>query len=53
MDLTRATDYHPSDPDPQMAPYADTVISPGACGPYRLEPLGDAEVKVLKSYVRA
>jgi mannose-6-phosphate isomerase class I len=33
--------------------YAETVIIPGACGPYRLEPLGDAEVKVVKSYVRA
>lgn len=33
--------------------YAETVIVPGACGPYRLEPLGDAEVKVVKSYVRA
>ena len=32
--------------------YAETVIMPGACGPYRLEPLGDAEVKVVKSYVR-
>jgi len=33
--------------------YAETVIVPGACGAYRLEPLGDAEVKVVKSYVRA
>ena len=33
--------------------YAETVIIPGACGPYRLEPLGDEEVKVVKSYVRA
>src|SRR4030095_7610360 len=33
--------------------YAETVILPGACGPYRLEPLGEAEVKVVKSYVRA
>ena len=33
--------------------YAETVIIPGACGPYRLEPLGEAEVKVVKSYVRA
>jgi mannose-6-phosphate isomerase class I len=33
--------------------YAETIIIPGACGPYRLEPLGDAEVKVVKSYVRA
>jgi mannose-6-phosphate isomerase class I len=33
--------------------YAETVIIPGACGPYRLEPIGDAEVKVVKSYVRA
>ena len=32
--------------------YAETVIIPGACGPYRLEPLGDAEVKVVKSYIR-
>lgn len=32
--------------------YAETVIIPGACGSYRLEPLGDAEVKVVKSYVR-
>jgi len=32
--------------------YAETVIIPGACGPYRLDPLGDAEVKVVKSYVR-
>lgn len=53
MELTRATGYRPYDPDPQMAPYADTVTSPGACGPYPLEPLGDAEAKVLKRYVRA
>jgi mannose-6-phosphate isomerase class I len=33
--------------------YAETVIIPGACGPYRLEPFGDAEVKVVKSYVPA
>lgn len=33
--------------------YAETVIVPAACGSYRLEPLGDAEVKVVKSYVRA
>ena len=33
--------------------YAETFIIPGACGPYRLEPLGDTEVKVVKSYVRA
>jgi len=33
--------------------YAETVMIPGACGPYRLEPIGDAEVKVVKSYVRA
>jgi mannose-6-phosphate isomerase class I len=33
--------------------YAETVIIPGACGPYRLEPLGDGEVKVVKSYVSA
>jgi mannose-6-phosphate isomerase class I len=33
--------------------YAETVIIPGACGPYRLEPIGEAEVKVVKSYVRA
>jgi mannose-6-phosphate isomerase class I len=33
--------------------YAETVIIPGACGPYRLEPIGRAEVKVVKSYVRA
>jgi uncharacterized protein YjlB len=33
--------------------YAETVIIPGACGAYRLEPLGDAEVKVVKGYVRA
>jgi mannose-6-phosphate isomerase class I len=32
--------------------YAETVIIPGACGPYRLEPIGAAEVKVVKSYVR-
>jgi hypothetical protein len=32
--------------------YAETVIIPGACGLYRLEPIGDAEVKVVKSYVR-
>ena len=32
--------------------YAETVIIPGACGSYRLEPLGDGEVKVVKSYVR-
>ena len=32
--------------------YAETVIIPSACGSYRLEPLGDAEVKVVKSYVR-
>jgi hypothetical protein len=33
--------------------YAETAIIPGACGPYRLEPIGEAEVKVVKSYVRA
>jgi len=33
--------------------YAETVIVPGACGPYRLEPLGEAEVKVVKAYVRS
>ena len=33
--------------------YAETVIIPGDCGPYRLEPIGEAEVKVVKSYVRA
>jgi mannose-6-phosphate isomerase class I len=33
--------------------YAETGIVPGACGPYRLEPLGAGEVKVVKSYVRA
>jgi mannose-6-phosphate isomerase class I len=33
--------------------YAETVIIPAACGRYRLEPLGDVEVKVVKSYVRA
>jgi mannose-6-phosphate isomerase class I len=33
--------------------YAETVIIPAACGPYRLEPIGEAEVKVVKSYVRA
>ncbi len=33
--------------------YAETAIIPGACGPYRLAPIGDAEVKVVKSYVRA
>jgi mannose-6-phosphate isomerase class I len=33
--------------------YAETVIIPGACGPYWLEPIGEAEVKVVKSYVRA
>jgi mannose-6-phosphate isomerase class I len=33
--------------------YAETIIIPGACGPYRLEPIGEAEVKVVKSYVRA
>ena len=33
--------------------YAETAIIPGACGLYRLEPLGDGEVKVVKSYVRA
>ena len=33
--------------------YAETAIIPGACGAYRLEPLGDSEVKVVKSYVRA
>jgi hypothetical protein len=32
--------------------YAETVIIPGACGSYGLEPIGDAEVKVVKSYVR-
>ena len=32
--------------------YAETVIIPAACGPYRLEPIGDVEVKVVKSYVR-
>ena len=33
--------------------YAETIIIPGACGPYRLEPFGDAEVKVVKAYIRA
>jgi hypothetical protein len=33
--------------------YAETVIIPGACGPYRLEPLGEVEVKVVKAYVRS
>ena len=33
--------------------YAETVVVPGACGPYRLEPLGEAEVKVVKAYVRS
>src|SRR6185295_2676466 len=33
--------------------YAETGIIPEACGSYRLEPLGDAEVKVVKSYVPA
>jgi mannose-6-phosphate isomerase class I len=33
--------------------YAETAIIPGACGPYRLEPLGNAQVKVVKSYVPA
>ena len=33
--------------------YAETVIVPGACGSYRLEPFGDAEVKVVKAYIRA
>jgi len=33
--------------------YAETIIIPGECGPYRLEPIGEAEVKVVKSYVRA
>ena len=33
--------------------YAETAILPGACGAYRLEPRGDSEVKVVKSYVRA
>ena len=33
--------------------YAETAIIPGACGPYRLEPIGNAEVKVVKSYVGA
>lgn len=32
--------------------YAETGIVPGACGPYRLEPIGDAEVHVVKCYVR-
>jgi mannose-6-phosphate isomerase class I len=32
--------------------YAETGIIPASCGPYRLEPLGDAEVKVVKSYMR-
>ena len=33
--------------------YAETVIVPGMCGRYRLEPVGDVEVKVVKSCVRA
>ena len=33
--------------------YAETVIVPGACGHYRLEPLGEAEVQVVKAYVRS
>ena len=33
--------------------YAETAIIPGACGPYRLEPIGESEVKVVKSYVPA
>jgi mannose-6-phosphate isomerase class I len=33
--------------------YAETVIVPGACGPYRLEPLGEAEVKVVRACVRS
>jgi len=41
-----------ADGDTQELSYAETVIIPGACGPYRLEPLGDVEVKVVKSYVR-
>jgi mannose-6-phosphate isomerase class I len=33
--------------------YAETGIIPGACGHYRLEPLGEAEVKVVKACVRS
>jgi uncharacterized protein YjlB len=33
--------------------YAETVIVPSACGHYRLEPLGEAEVKVVKAFVRS
>ena len=32
--------------------YAETGIVPGACGAYRLEPIGEAEVKVVKCYVQ-
>lgn len=32
--------------------YAETGIVPGACGAYRLEPIGEAEVKVVKCYLR-
>jgi len=33
--------------------YAETAIVPAACGDYRLEPIGPAEVKVVKCYVPA
>lgn len=32
--------------------YAETGIVPGACGPYRLEPIGEAEVKVVKCFIQ-
>jgi hypothetical protein len=32
--------------------YAETGIIPGACGAYRLEPLGDDEVKVVKCFTQ-
>jgi hypothetical protein len=32
--------------------YAETAVIPAACGPYRLEWIGPAEVKLVKAYVR-
>ena len=31
--------------------YAETCIVPADCGAYRLEPIGDSEVKVVKCYI--
>jgi mannose-6-phosphate isomerase class I len=32
--------------------YAETCIIPAECGAYRLEPIGDREVKVVKCYIQ-